>query len=135
MEAAEQVVEDLVGGLGSRVTQREDDPVGPELRGLGQRPAGRSVLVSLGAQNAVNLPSRDGPNRRQGLVERRGGLRRIDPHIEILTLVHRFEVPGDVGDAFEPGDDRIQVDLQRPGECGGGEGMTCLLYTSDAADE
>ena len=48
VEAAEQVVEDLVGGLGSRVTQREDDPVGPELRGLGQRPAGRSVLVSLG---------------------------------------------------------------------------------------
>ena len=55
-------------------------------------------------------------------------MRRIDPNIEILTLVHRFEVPGDVGDAFEPGDDRIQVDLQRPGECGGGHGMSDLPW-------
>ncbi len=35
-------------------------------------------------------------------------------------------MPGDIGDAFEPGDDRVQVDLQRPGEGGGGQGVADL---------
>ena len=47
----------------------------------------------------------------------------VDPDLEVLPLVHGFQAAGNVGNRFESGHHRIQVDIQRPGQGRGGQGM------------
>ena len=123
-KAGQQVVENLVGVLGSGIAQCQDHAIGAVLGDLGEPAAVDPVAASLGAQDEVDATRGDGPKRGQGLGGVFGCLSGVDSNVEILALANRLKVSGDGLDRLQAGDDVGPVDLHRPcqgrrGQCTG----------------
>ena len=80
----------------------------------------------------MNPAGGNGPDRRECLAQLGRRLRTVDPDVEILAKVNRFQAAGDVGNRFQPGDHGVELDFQRPGQGGGGQGAADLPGTDQA---
>ena len=92
-ETGQQVVNDLIGILGSRAAERHDDAIGAVLGDLGKLAALGSVAVSLCAHHEMNTPRGDCSQSGQRFGDVVRALCDIDANIKILALGNSLKMP------------------------------------------
>ena len=116
-KAGKQIVENLVGVLGSGIAQCQDHAIGTDFSAISasRQPVKSDTAASLASSRPeVDATRGDGPKRGQGLGGVFGCLSGVDSDVEILALANRLEMSGDVLDGLKAGDDIGFLDLHRP---------------------
>ena len=110
VKAAEEIVDDSIGILGSGISQGHDQAVGGSFGGGGEQAALRAIAASLPAEHAMNPPSGDPSQGIEGLEKLLGSLAVIDPDVEVLAFIDGFESAGNRLARFKSGGDEGRVD-------------------------